>query len=1078
MNKVSFLLLAIFTFGMSYSQTIGPFECLLEEPAGMAKTSSLYYFLYPDSVKATILYCADSAQNNLLPNYFGELPGKIEDFFVRTSHGRFKLNIVQTLKRDATHAFRGTVRGIPDPPPDDMYLCLSSFIRNILTQADSLYDFGQLDNDGPDGIANSGDDDGNVDFLIFWLLNNSGKGVAGLVDLDNSFQTRDTSFGPGHSYKGLIMIQKGEQYAVSLRMDLRDVVFGLKDWLAGTMHELGHSLCDFPDMEHLGLGDYDHSALGSFDVMSNGGCWYMNNHPLFGWIKQWVAGFNAVPSLYNPWFQAERGWVTSRGISADSLNIVLTDFNETGQLYDFSPTPTPPEAIPGARLFFTYHRANPLNYWTSNWPISSDTGAILVWRVTQSDVNLYDAYDYGDRRRLPISVASAHGQWIWNDTVNTGVPDPLTGLDSLRIRKVSGDKWSWSPYRWHASKGVGSRSCFFIPNSGQAFAFHTNPNSNFNRDNLAEGYGTSVTSGFSMRNLTYSGGVPRVDFRVNDYSIGSDAVIRKGTWYIKNSIVVQSGATLTIDPGTTLRFDPGKSLTVYGRLQAVGTTSSQIVFTSSSTSTKWGGILVSGAGANNSTIKHAIIERVETYGGSALSVIGATGFLLDSCYVRNNTTYSTLGVVFTNAGSPEVRGNRIHGNGGYGVKYSNTSGFLYADSIVSNSGGGVKCSNGSNVLFGKIGFPAYNGNSRISGGSYGVYAEANSNPTIGTQSSSYYGYNSITGTSVARVYAANSGVLAERNWWGANPPQASWFQTSNGAIDWNPYLTSDPFGTSLMPSPVPDPDAKAPTSLAMTPAEVDPLSEVRDARLRGDYSEALSLLSKIQLASSDERLSLRFVGELLAIGHFQFNPLLINMAEKAVEVMGQGTWEELTLARILEIGGMSQRAEEIFKRLSSDAKDAETQKEAALALFFSCFQTQRFNEADGILSDRSTKWGEDEAGAYGRWLMSIVSGGELNKPAFLRGSVNEEAPGEMELASYPNPFNPSTTIRFSLPQASRVNLTVFNTLGEKVVTLVDEEKVAGVHNVRFDASSIASGVYLYRLIAGDYVLTRKVIVLK
>jgi hypothetical protein len=95
--------------------------------------------------------------------------------------------------------------------------------------------------------------------------------------------------------------------------------------------------------------------------------------------------------------------------------------------------------------------------------------------------------------------------------------------------------------------------------------------------------------------------------------------------------------------------------------------------------------------------------------------------------------------------------------------------------------------------------------------------------------------------------------------------------------------------------------------------------------------------------------------------------------------------------------------------------------------------------------------------------MSIVGDGEVNKPAVLPSSVNEEAPGEMELASYPNPFNPLTTIRFSLPHASHVKLTVYNTLGERVSTLVDEEKAAGVHNVRFDASSLASGVYLYRV---------------
>ncbi len=88
-------------------------------------------------------------------------------------------------------------------------------------------------------------------------------------------------------------------------------------------------------------------------------------------------------------------------------------------------------------------------------------------------------------------------------------------------------------------------------------------------------------------------------------------------------------------------------------------------------------------------------------------------------------------------------------------------------------------------------------------------------------------------------------------------------------------------------------------------------------------------------------------------------------------------------------------------------------------------------------------------------------------------------PDDFQLAqNYPNPFNPLTTIRYGLPSRSHVMLTVFNTLGQKVATLVQGEQEAGYHEAVFDASGLASGMYLYRLHAGDFVQARRLLLLK
>jgi hypothetical protein len=80
--------------------------------------------------------------------------------------------------------------------------------------------------------------------------------------------------------------------------------------------------------------------------------------------------------------------------------------------------------------------------------------------------------------------------------------------------------------------------------------------------------------------------------------------------------------------------------------------------------------------------------------------------------------------------------------------------------------------------------------------------------------------------------------------------------------------------------------------------------------------------------------------------------------------------------------------------------------------------------------------------------------------------------------NYPNPFNPSTTIAFELPVASQVSLTIYDMLGRVVSVLVNEREGAGVHEVKFDGINLASGVYFYRLQAGSFVQTKKLVLTK
>ena len=98
-------------------------------------------------------------------------------------------------------------------------------------------------------------------------------------------------------------------------------------------------------------------------------------------------------------------------------------------------------------------------------------------------------------------------------------------------------------------------------------------------------------------------------------------------------------------------------------------------------------------------------------------------------------------------------------------------------------------------------------------------------------------------------------------------------------------------------------------------------------------------------------------------------------------------------------------------------------------------------------------------------------------------SINEQAPATVPESyvlaqNYPNPFNPSTQIEFALPKASHVKLEIYNVMGELITTLVDGTRQAGHYSARFDATGLASGLYFYRLQAGEFVDTKKLLLLK
>jgi len=142
---------------------------------------------------------------------------------------------------------------------------------------------------------------------------------------------------------------------------------------------------------------------------------------------------------------------------------------------------------------------------------------------------------------------------------------------------------------------------------------------------------------------------------------------------------------------------------------------------------------------------------------------------------------------------------------------------------------------------------------------------------------------------------------------------------------------------------------------------------------------------------------------------------------------------------------------------------------------------------DFIVNEQSVGGGDPnffvaEGGVYDLTLEYNTSTQESTVSIFVSSGTNVEITDRVEdfklAQNYPNPFNPGTTIEFALPTAEMVRLEVYNMIGQRVAILLNEQMSAGAHNVAFDASGLSSGMYIYRIQAGEFAQVRKMTLIK
>ena len=147
-----------------------------------------------------------------------------------------------------------------------------------------------------------------------------------------------------------------------------------------------------------------------------------------------------------------------------------------------------------------------------------------------------------------------------------------------------------------------------------------------------------------------------------------------------------------------------------------------------------------------------------------------------------------------------------------------------------------------------------------------------------------------------------------------------------------------------------------------------------------------------------------------------------------------------------------------------------------------------------LSTDNGAHWRSSTPTVTSTWVTAIACSPTHVYAGYKHGGIWRRALSELTTAvhpgteritdefrldqNFPDPFNPSTTIGYTLPARSYVSLTVFNVLGQQVALLDDGERQAGYHAVRMDGSQLPSGVYFYRLMAGQYSTTRRMLLVR
>ena len=621
-----------------------------------------------------------------------------------------------------------------------------------------------------------------------------------------------------------------------------------------------------------------------------------------------------------------------------------------------------------------------------------------------------------------------------------------------------------------------------------------------------------------------AGSTLRVNPATFIFESGGTIIYESGATLVLNQAAIENYATLTVDNGATLQivdggsvsFGTGSNLSAQGMLSATRTSTS-ITFTSTGGTSpgSWGSIVISGSGASGSSLDGVTMQY-----GTQISLLNTSNITIQNSSLQ----YNINGVYAYYGSSGSILNNTITDPRDHGINMIVSSLTCNQNTITKSSGnnayyqtgGGIICQSGSGGNLWQNKISGFNwGIGAIWGSSPQFYNENNEdhnnkitnclNGLLAYQSSwpmvcypggsgNGYGFNSIYFNTPYDVYFTSGDVLwAEMTYWGDGPLWNCYFDQSSEYDDrywleddpWLPYeqFRSEPYG---YPSLVSKSASRHTTTQAVVEGSSGSPKESRfegiKLRARGKYKEAKDFFISYLARNPSDQVA--YV-ELFNCYNGETADDIINLFSSRTSTTAK--LNDLLLSYLYLKRENTVQAKQICQSVISNGSDLRLTTRASIdQLYFALYSDNDTDGAKAILEgilqkpELSTPMeislARSALETFVRTKRSSVPGAAGKKAAVVPLA---SVPVQFDLSvNYPNPFNPSTTIRFALPEDNHVSLKVYDIIGKEVATLVNEQKSAGHYTVRFEASRLSSGIYFYQIQAGKFYDSKKMLLLK